>query len=65
MYLCAISLIVFDSDNDNTMGNLKTIKTLQKDDNVESILKDLKDSLEVLSSDDLRSMRNSMYQYLI
>lgn len=47
------------------MGNLKHINLQQKDLKAENLLKDLKASLEVLSSDDLRSMRNPMYQYLM
>ena len=53
------------------MGNLnntgyKPVNKLQNiGSDAKNVLHDLKDTLEVLSSDDLASMRNPKYEYVI
>lgn len=47
------------------MGNISSQKTIKTQGRSKDILKDLKASLEILSSDDLRAMRNAKYQYMI
>lgn len=47
------------------MGNITSQKTIKTQSKSKDLLKDLKASLEILSSDDLRAMRNAKYRYLI
>lgn len=47
------------------MGNISSQKAIKTQGRSKDILKDLKASLEILSSDDLRAMRNAKYQYMI
>ncbi len=48
-----------------SMGTISSQKTIKPQSKSKDLLKDLKASLEILSSDDLRAMRNEKYQYLI